>query len=177
MFWTLLAAFVAGVAGAGVGLALRHLTRKRLPKGIIPICAGLAMIVATVSQEYGWYPNVLRTMPEDTIVISERRQQAWYQPWTFVEPWVRGFISFSPAETVETATGSGILVVQLRRQERWQPQMILPSLIDCDLGRRAEIRTDTEFADDGVPVNAPWIDAATDDPILQSVCGGEATGS
>jgi hypothetical protein len=82
MFWALLTALVAGVAGAGIGLGLRTLTRNRLPKGIIPICAGLAMIVATVGTEYGWYPNVVRTMAPDLVIISQREQQAWYQPWT-----------------------------------------------------------------------------------------------
>lgn len=53
MFWTLLTAFVAAFAGAGVGLALRHLSGKRLPKGIIPVFAGLGMIASTVALEYG----------------------------------------------------------------------------------------------------------------------------
>jgi hypothetical protein len=33
MFWALLTALVAGFAGAGIGLGLRALTRKRLPSG------------------------------------------------------------------------------------------------------------------------------------------------
>lgn len=118
MFWTLLTVFIAGFAGAGIGMMLRHLTRNRLPKGIIPICAGLTMIAATIGQEYGWYENVLDTLPADTVVIFERQQQAWYQPWTFVQPWVRGFIGYSPSDTVETAAGSGILVVQTQLHER-----------------------------------------------------------
>ena len=73
------------------------------------------------------------------MIVSEREQQAWYQPWTFVRPWVRGFIGYSPSETVETAEGSGIYVVQLRGQERWQPQIVRPNLVDCEGGRRAEI--------------------------------------
>jgi hypothetical protein len=172
MFWALLTALVAGVAGAGIGLGLRTLTRNRLPKGIIPICAGLAMIVATVGTEYGWYPNVVRTMAPDLVIISQREQQAWYQPWTFVRPWTRSFIGYSPSETVETAEGSGIYVVQLRRQERWQPQMVLPNLVDCEDGRRAEILPETEFSDDGEPVNAAWLDVPPDDPILSAVCDG-----
>jgi PAS domain-containing protein len=76
-------------------------------------------------------------MAPDLVIISQREQQAWYQPWTFVQPWVRGFIGYSPSETVETAEGSGIYVVQLRRQERWQPQIVLPNLVDCDTGAAA----------------------------------------
>ena len=172
MFWVLLTAVVAGFAGAGIGLVLRSLTRKRLPKGIIPVAAGIAMIAATIGTEYGWYPNVVRTMAPDLVIISERKQQAWYQPWTFVRPWVRGFIGYSPAETAETAEGSGIYVVQLRRQERWQPQIVLPNLVDCDGSRRAELRPETEFSDTGEPLGVAWLDVPSDDPILSAVCGG-----
>jgi hypothetical protein len=174
MFWTLLTAFVAGFVGAGTGLALRHLSGNRLPKGIIPVAAGLAMIVSTIALEYGWYSNVLDTLPADTQVISERTQQAWYQPWTFVNPWVRGFIAHSPSETVETATGSGILAVQIRIHERWQPEVVRPILVDCANTRRADVSPETEFGDDGQPTNASWLELEASDPILQSVCGGGA---
>ena len=177
MFWVLITAIVAGFAGAGIGLLLRSITRKRLPQGVIPVSAGLCMLIATVGTEYGWYRNVVDTMPPDLVVIAERKQQAWYQPWTFVRPWVRGFLSYAPSDTVETAPGSGILVVQLRQQERWQPQMIRPNLVDCDAGRRAEILAETTFSESGVPQNAPWIEVGADDPILSTVCrGGAAPG-
>ena len=174
MFWTLLTAFVAGFAGAGTGFALRHLSGKRLPKGIIPVAAGIAMIAATVGLEYGWARNVLDTLPEDTQVISERTQQAWYQPWTYLSPWVRGFIAHSPSETVETATGSGVLAVQIRIHERWQPEVIRPILVDCGNSRRADVNAETQFTDDGQPTNATWREVEASDPILQSVCGGGA---
>ena len=45
MFWTLVTVIIAGFEGGGIGLVLRHLRRNRLPKGIIPVCAGLAMIL------------------------------------------------------------------------------------------------------------------------------------
>jgi len=174
VFWALMTALFAGIAGAGIGLGLRALSGKRLPKGIIPVCAGATMLVATVGTEYGWYTNVLRTMAPDLVVISEREQQAWYQPWTFVRPWVRGFIGYSPSEMVETAEGSDIYVVQLRRQERWQPQMVLPNIVDCEGGRRADILPDTEFSETGEPVGVTWREVPDDDPILSAVCGGGA---
>jgi hypothetical protein len=131
MFWALLTALVAGVAGAGIGLGLRTLTRNRLPKGIIPICAGLAMIVATVGTEYGWYPNVVRTMAPDLVIISQREQQAWYQPWTLCGPGCAG-LSAIPRRN----RGNGRRLRHLRRagpgQERWQPQIVRPNLVDCD---------------------------------------------
>jgi hypothetical protein len=177
MIWVLLTAIVAAFAGAGIGLLLRNLSRKRLPTGVIPVCAGLAMLVATIGTEYGWYPNVVDTMAPDLVIITERQQQAWYQPWTFVRPWVRGFVSFSPDETAETAEGSGIYLVQVRIQERWQPQIVLPNLVDCDGARRAEARPETTFSDAGEPIGVTWLDVPPDDPILNAVCSGGAAAS
>lgn len=174
MFWTLVTVVFAGLAGAGIGLVLRSLTRQRLPKGIIPVCAGLTMIAATVSLEYGWERGVRATMAEDLVIVSTREQQAWYQPWTLARPWVRGFIGFSPAETVETAPGSGILAVQLRIQERWQPQIIRPALVDCTGARWTDLIATTEFTQTGQPIDAVWRETGTDDPIVSAVCGREA---
>jgi len=176
MIWTLLTVFIAGFAGAGIGFLLRNITRKRLPKGIVPICAGLTMIAATVGLEYGWKNGVRATMADDLVIISTREQQAWYQPWTLVQPWVRGFISFSPAETVETAAGSGILAVQLRIQERWQPQIVRPALVDCANARWTDLIATTTFTDTGQPEAATWRETGADDPIVSAVCGGETAG-
>jgi hypothetical protein len=177
MFWTLITVFIAGFAGAGIGFLLRNISRNRLPKGIVPICAGLTMIVATVGLEYGWQRGVQATMAEDLVIISTREQQAWYQPWTLVRPWVRGFIAYSPGETVETADDSGILAVQLRIQERWQPQVIRPALVDCDGARWTDLSASTQFDNQGDPVDATWRETGLEDPIVGAVCGREATGS
>ena len=177
MFWMLVTAIVAGFAGAGIGYFVRVLSRKRLPVGIVPVFAGLAMIGATVALEYGWYPNTVGTMPDDLVVVSTREQQTWYQPWTYVSPFVRGFAGFSPSETTETAPGSDIYVVQMRLQERWQPQMVLPVLVDCAENRRAEIRPDTEFSEEGEPVASQRTAAGHDDPSLKAGSSGRtATG-
>lgn len=177
MFWTLVTVFIAGFAGAGIGFLLRTITRKKLPKGIVPICAGLTMIVATIGQEYGWQDGVRSTMPDDLVIISEREQQAWYQPWTFIQPWVRGFISYSPSESVETAEGSGIYAVQLRIQERWQPQTIMPILVDCGADRWTDVTPDTSLTDTGEPEGTPWRETGREDPIVSTVCSGETAGT
>lgn len=173
MFWTLISVFIAGLAGAGIGMVLRHLTRQRLPKGIVPICAGLAMILATIGQEYGWENGVRSTMPADLVTVSTREQQAWYQPWTYVRPWVRGFMAYSPAETVEVSEGSGILAVQLRIQERWHPQTIVPILVDCPARRWADVTPEVSFPETGAPQGAAWREAGPEDPIVSTICGEE----
>lgn len=170
MFWTLVTVFIAGFAGAGIGLVARHLTRNRLPKGVIPVCAGLTMILATVGQEYGWYNGARSTMAADLVVITTREQQTWYQPWTYFQPWVRGFIAFSPAETIETAPASGLFAVQLRLQERWQPQMVRPALFDCAGARWTDLSPEMTFDAAGQPSDAVWREDAAADVIFATVC-------
>ena len=177
MFWTLVTVFIAGFAGAGIGFLLRTITRRKLPKGVVPICAGLTMIVATVGQEYGWEQGVRSTMAEDLVIISTREQQAWYQPWTQIRPWVRGFIAYSPSETVETADGAGIYAVQLRIQERWQPQTVMPIVVDCGNLRWTDLTPDMRFSDTGEPEGASWRESGPDDPVVSTVCSGRAASS
>ncbi|MBF9058044.1 hypothetical protein HKCCSP123_02495 [Rhodobacterales bacterium HKCCSP123] len=177
MFWSLVTVFIAGFAGAGIGYLLRTITRQRLPKGIVPICAGLTMIIATIGQEYGWEGGVRSTMAEDLVIVSTREQQAWYQPWTYIKPWVRGFIAYSPSENVETTAGSGIYAVQLRIQERWQPQTVMPVLVDCGASRWTDVTPDMTFTDTGEPEGVPWRETGAEDPVVSAVCSGEAAGS
>ena len=69
MFWHLIAAIVAGTAGAGIALALRSLMRKRLPKWIIPVGAGLGMLAYTIHYEYTWFESTQARLPEGSGVV------------------------------------------------------------------------------------------------------------
>ncbi|MEJ6392646.1 hypothetical protein V8J82_05215 [Gymnodinialimonas sp. 2305UL16-5] len=170
MFWTLIAAVFSGLAGAGIAMALRKLSGNRLPKGIMPVFAGIAMIAGTVAQEYSWFPNNLDDLPPDAVVLSTREQQAVYQPWTYVQPWVRGFIAFAPSETVETMEGSEVYVIQAHIRERWQPAIIRPVLVDCARELRFDIAADTTFDDEGRPEGLSPVGDGPDDPVIPSVC-------
>lgn len=177
MFWTLLAAIFAGLAGVGIGMALRKLSGNRLPKGILPVSAGIAMIATTVAQEYAWFPNNLDDLPPDAVVLSTREQQAIYQPWTYIRPWIRGFIAFAPGETVETVENSDVFVIQAHIRERWQPEMIRPVVVDCVRYMRFDVDPGTTFDDLGRPEGASPTGRGDEDPVIASVCQAERSGS
>lgn len=86
MFWHLIAAIVAGVAGAGIALALRALTRKRLPKWIIPVFAGLGMLGYTVHYEYTWFETTRERLPEGSVVVASEEGDMLWRPWTLKYP-------------------------------------------------------------------------------------------
>ena len=170
MFWTLIDAAFAGLAGAGIGMLLRSLSRGRLPRGIMPVAAGLAMLATTISLEYTWYGQNLAELPSDTVVVSTREVQAVYKPWTYLRPQVRGFIAFAPSEAAETVPGTDVFVVQAHIRERWQPAIIRPVLIDCRAEERLEINGTTQFGSDGRPLEGRILATGDEDPFVSMVC-------
>jgi hypothetical protein len=170
MFLVLIAALSSAFAGAGIAYGLRRLIGERIPKWFVPAGAGLAMILTTISLEYSWARGVMATLPSDTVMIATREQRAAWQPWTYVKPWIKGFVAVTPSETVETVEGSGQWVVQTRLHERWQPAIIKPILVDCTTPARAEIFPTTSFDADGRAENADWLAVSPDDPLIAVVC-------
>ncbi len=170
MFLVLIAAMSSAFAGAGIAYALRRLLGERIPKWFVPAGAGLAMILTTISLEYGWARGVMATLPEGTVMVVTREQQAAWQPWTYVKPWIKGFVAVNPADIVETMDGSGQWVVQTLIHERWQPAIIKPVLVDCETPARAEISPDTRFDAAGRAENVSWFTVTADDPLIVASC-------
>jgi len=86
MIWHLVAAICAALAGAGVALLLRNLSRNRLPKWIIPACAGLGMLGYTIHYEYTWFDTKQARLPEGSVVVSSEVGQMLWRPWTTLYP-------------------------------------------------------------------------------------------
>ncbi len=86
MIWHLIAAIAAAMAGAGVALLLRSLTRNRLPKWIIPVFAGLGMLSYTIYFEYTWFDTKQARLPEGSVVVSAEKGAMLWRPWTMKYP-------------------------------------------------------------------------------------------
>ena len=98
MLFELIAAIVAGFAGAGVILMANKLLGGRLPRWLTPAGAGLAMLAMAIVNEYGWYPRTVGGLPEGLEVATTAEDRAIYRPWTYVVPFVTRFLA------VDTAT-------------------------------------------------------------------------
>lgn len=86
MIWHLVAAISAALAGAGIALVLRNLSRNWLPKWIIPVFAGLGMLGYTVHYEYTWFDTKQARLPEGSVVVSNEEGDMLWRPWTMVWP-------------------------------------------------------------------------------------------
>ncbi|WP_425099035.1 hypothetical protein [Tropicibacter sp. S64] len=162
MFLELIAVFVAGFVGAGAALALTKLTGGRMPKWLVPVGAGLAMIVATMSLEYSWYDRTRAGLPEGTIVLSSEAGGAPWRPWSYVLPLTDRFWSVDPASMLSNPDAPGRHIAQIVRYGRWaQPQGRVVA-VDCNQKVWAEGDSETPT----------WQSDGPGLPIVASLCTG-----
>lgn len=165
MFWELIAVFIAGFAGAGGMLLLNLITGKRLPKWMIPIGAGAAMLYAAISSEYSWYNRTAEKLPEGIVIAQTRENEALWRPWTYVFPLTDRFVAVNVGNRQLNSDTEGLYLADLYFFGRWQTVQVVQVMVDCPGGRRA----DPALGDDSEPV---WRDVGTDDPIVSTLCAG-----
>ena len=170
MFLELIATFVFGFAAAGVAMLLNIATGKRLPRWLIPVAAGAAMIGFTIWNEYNWYPQTLAKLPEGVEVVIENEKSTFYQPWSYAVPYVNRFIAVDLTNAKRNEKFPDQVIVDLLAFERWAPGQSIPMAIDCAASMSANLVDGMEFDDSGALVGVEWVSLEADDPLLMRVC-------
>ncbi|MBU2963328.1 hypothetical protein KO516_21370 [Citreicella sp. C3M06] len=166
MFWELIAVFVAGFAGAGIMLVMVKGSRGRLPRWLVPVAAGAAMLAASIANEYGWYGRTETNLPEGFDVVASHESRALWRPWTYAFPMIDRFIAVDLANPVENTQTEGLFMVRAAFYGRWRPTSEAQMLVDCAQGRTA-----IPSGDAGTPM---WR-SDPQDPVLQAVCAQQST--
>jgi hypothetical protein len=170
MFFELIGVVVAGVAAGILVWAVNRTTGGRLPGWLAPVGAGAAMLIATISMEYGWYGRTERTLPEGMVVAQSVEESNFWRPWTYIAPLTTRFVAVDRA-TMRTHPGQpGQRIVDLTFFGRWARTARVPVLFDCAQGRRADIADGVTFGEDGAVRDVAWIAVPPDDPVLQAAC-------
>jgi hypothetical protein len=91
MLWHIIAIAVSGLGAAGIGLFLRFLSRKKLPRWIIPVFAGAGMLAYQVHFEYSWFELKQTQLPAGSVVVSSESPNQVWRPWTMVYPMTNAF--------------------------------------------------------------------------------------
>lgn len=172
MFFELIGTLLAGVATALMIWALNRTLKGRLPKWLMPAGAGIAMLVATISSEYGWYGRTQANMPEGFVVAQAIEETTFYRPWTYAVPFVSRFVAVDTVTRRTHPQQPDQRIVDLVFYGRWQRTAKVPVLFDCAEGARADIVDGVEFANDGAVSNADWRSVGHDDPVLTVACQG-----
>ncbi|TLF50466.1 hypothetical protein FEI13_09875 [Halomonas urmiana] len=119
MIWHLIAAVFAGLGAAGVGLILRLASGKRLPRWIVPVCAGLGMLAYQIHHEYSWFEHKRQQLPDTAEVIDVEESQVFWRPWTFLFPMTTAFTIVEQDQlAVSRANGERLVEFLLYRFEK-----------------------------------------------------------
>lgn len=170
MFFELIGTIVAGVAAGLIVWAINRTLKGRLPGWLVPVSAGIAMLLATISSEYGWYDRTQASMPDGMVVADKIEETTFYRPWTYAKPFVSRFVAVDQA-SVRTHPGQpDQRIVDLVFYGRWTRTAKVPVLFDCATGRRADIVDGIDFGADGEVLSADWKDLSKKDPVLQAAC-------
>jgi len=175
MFLELVAVIVAGFAAAGLMMTLNFIVARRLPRALIPIAAGLAMIGMAVWSEYNWFERNRANLPDGFEIVVTNESRAAWRPWTYLYPFTDRFIAVQPDAAMTNPAAPGQVLVELFVFGRWAPIARVPVLVDCAGSRRADVIDGIEFSDSGTVEGADWVELAADDPLLAVLCE-EGTG-
>ena len=171
MFFELAGTIIAGVATALLFWAVnRTLLKGRLPKWLMPASAGLAMLVATISSEYGWFDRTTATMPQGFVVAQTVEEKVFYRPWTYAIPFVSRFVAVDQVSKRTHPAQPNQRIVDLVFYGRWTRTAKVPMLFDCGANQRADIVDGIEFGSDGEVLGADWIEVKATDPVFKVAC-------
>lgn len=168
MIWNLVATAFAGLGMAGVALILRMLSRKKLPKWIIPVFAGAGMLACQIYIEYSALDLIKSRLPEGTVVLETETESMVWRPWTYLVPLKTAFtaLDVKNIEHWELETGERVVRFVLYRFERHHVTQAQPRgyLLNC--ANREVIRLD----DKGRPAGMPNEGLATSEQVYRLAC-------
>lgn len=113
MLIKLLIAAGAAFFAAGIAQYARILSRKKLPRWIVPVAAGLGILGYQIYMEYSWFERTRQRLPEGAVVTEVRKVPAFWRPWTFVVPLQMGF-SVVDTNHIQIAQADGQRIARFR---------------------------------------------------------------
>ncbi|WP_299934246.1 hypothetical protein [uncultured Pelagimonas sp.] len=163
MFLELIAVFIAGFAGAGAMMLLGKISGGRLPKWLVPVGAGAAMLIAGISSEYSWFSRTSGNLPEGIEIAETGESKALWRPWTYVFPMTNRFVAVDTGNMQANSDTDGLYLVDLYFFGRWRAVQVVEVMVDC-IGHR---RADPVLGDGSDPL---WRDVGPQDSVVKTVC-------
>lgn len=170
MFFELIGTIVAGIAAALLVWAINRTLKGRLPKWLVPVSAGAAMLLATISSEYTWFTRAQSIMPNGFVVAETVEETNFYRPWTYVKPYVSRFIAVDSATVRTHPARPEQRMVDLIIYGRWNRTAKIPALFDCTANARADLVDGADFGPDGEVLNVVWQPMDVGSLMLKAAC-------
>ena len=170
MFLEFIATLAAAFALAGIAMTLNWLSGKRLPGWIVPVAAGMGMLLYQIWSEYSWYTRAAGTLPDGVEVVSTNTAQVFYRPWSYVIPQINRLRAVDTRVERTNPNFPDQVITAVVFMGRWEPTRTMPMVIDCARQVRADLAGTVRFADDGSLEGATWLSMPPGDAVLRNVC-------
>lgn len=174
MFWEFIATACVGLGAAGIALAARQLSAKKLPSWAVPAFAGAGMLVFQVYSEYTWFSHQKSLLPQGVEVVKAVEETSSWRPWTFIQPQVVRFAAVHVGDGAVNQINPNLVLADVYLFERRQLAKRLHQVFHCEQGARAHFSEQLEIPLPGEPVNEQWLSLPDNDPLLMAAC--EAAG-
>lgn len=176
MLWELLATVFAGLGAAGIALALRAFSRKRLPSWIIPVCAGSAMLGFQIYSEYTWFSHQKSLLPEDVLVVRQVKETAPWRPWTYLYPQTVRFVAVQVGKGAVNQMNPELILADVFLFERRMAARQVPQIFHCGANARATLTDDLKIPQPGTVPGNQWTPLDANDELLVAVCNKALAG-
>jgi hypothetical protein len=173
MILDLIVAVVAGFAAGGIAYLMNRVTGGRLPRWLVPVTAGAAMLGYTIWSEYAWADRIQVTLPESVTIVSANQSAALWRPWSYVFPVTNRMIAIDGGSVTPAGPAApGQVLANVYLMARSLDTIGLAVLFDCEGQRRADLIDGADVTPEGVLEGGEWRSLAADDPMLVAACGG-----
>lgn len=166
----LVSTLVVGAAAALFTWLFFRVIRRPMPRRVLPIAIGLAMIAYAIWSEYAWEWQTTGLLPADVEVIERLADRSPWRPWTYLHPRVTRMIALDHGTLRRNPSFPNMVMVDLVLLERWLPTRRVVRLIDCAGKRSADVTDPAAFAAGGLPPADAWTPLRPDGPIYRPVC-------
>jgi len=170
MFLEFVATIAIGFGAAGVVLMANWLTGGRLPRWLIPVGAAAGMVGFMIWSEQTWASRVTATLPPEVAVASKNETRAWFRPWTYMWPMTNRITLVDHRFTRRNDAFPDMVLTAVVLMGRWEPGRQVPVMFDCRAMRRADMREDVVFTEEGAVEGADWLQLSAEDPLLRAAC-------
>ena len=161
MIFTIVGAIVLAIACVGTLLLVFKSFGKKVPKGLVPLVAGLSMAGFAFWEDYSWFGRATSNLPENHVVVSAPKSSDMFRPWSFIVPRTARFIWIDTSKIEKSPTQPDIRLAQLTFTQRYTPNIIVSRFFDCSRAGNA-----VAPGQDPLPV-----EGETGDRIIETVCG------
>lgn len=148
--------------------------KRPMPRALIPALAAISAIAYGIYSEYTWESRTLAQMPESIEVVHRFQGASVFSPWAYVVPRTDRLSVVDVQASRRHPALPQMIMIDLLFLQRFNPVIRARQLIDCQEFRRADLKAEQAFDEQGLPVDVIWDPLGQDHQLIDVVCSETA---